>query len=501
MELSGSTVLVTGANGGIGFALVARLLERGAARVHAADVVLDRLTSLDDDRITLLELDVTDDERIAATAGQVERLDLLINCAGVLTGAGPLAGDLDAIEHELQVHYLGPLRMTRAFLPLLVESGGAIVTMLSVAALASMPSIGAYSSAKAAAHSLTQGLRAQLAETRDGSRGLPGPRRHADDPGPPGARRPEGGPARGGGRDPGRRRGRRRGHLPRPDGTGRRRALALEPEGGGAAIRDGLIGFVDRYLDSVAANDPAGLPVTDDVRFTENGQELAPGTGLWAIAVGENGVPAGVFVRLKVDDGRISEIETIVRRPHPRLYAPENLAETRAIVFEHVDPGERSSREELARIANLYFDGLEQVDGGLIPFAEQCIRVENGQQTVLVEDVSAFAGSTAALIFPLGAREQIDSGYFAYLDAVRDRRVVAVDEARGLVVVVVVFDHSARRRRVQVKGIGEVEVAEYHQRPNSVLIGELFKVRAGEIVHIEAVLELLPYGVRTGWEA
>jgi hypothetical protein len=65
----------------------------------------------------------------------------------------------------------------------------------------------------------------------------------------------------------------------------------------------------------------------------------------------------------------------------------------------------------------------------------------------------------------------------------------------------VVFDHSARKRTVQVKGIGEVEVAEYHQRPNSVLIGELFKVRAGEIVHIEAVLELLPYGARTGWDA
>jgi NAD(P)-dependent dehydrogenase (short-subunit alcohol dehydrogenase family) len=176
MELSGSTALVTGANGGIGFALVSRLLERGAARVHATDIVLERLTALDDGRVLPLELDVTDESRIAAAAAQVERLDLLINCAGVLTGAGPLSGDLDAIEHELQVHYLGQLRMTRAFLPLLLESRGAIVTMLSVAALASMPSIGAYSSAKAAAHSLTQGLRAQLAETGVTVHGVyPGP--------------------------------------------------------------------------------------------------------------------------------------------------------------------------------------------------------------------------------------------------------------------------------------------------------------------------------------
>jgi NAD(P)-dependent dehydrogenase (short-subunit alcohol dehydrogenase family) len=176
MQVSGSSVFLTGANGGIGFALVARLLERGAAHVHAADLVLERLTSLDDDRVVPLELDVTDDDGIAAAAAQVQRLDLLINCAGVLTGAGPLAGDVDAIEHELQVHYLGPLRMTRAFLPLLVESGGAIVNMLSVAALSSMPSIGAYSSAKAAAHSLTQGLRAQLSARGVSVHGVyPGP--------------------------------------------------------------------------------------------------------------------------------------------------------------------------------------------------------------------------------------------------------------------------------------------------------------------------------------
>jgi hypothetical protein len=97
-------------------------------------------------------------------------------------------------------------------------------------------------------------------------------------------------------------------------------------------------------------------------------------------------------------------------------------------------------------------------------------------------------------------REQIDTGYFGYIDAVRDRRIVAVDVARGLVLMMVVFDHSARRKTVDMRGVGEVELPAYHQVPNSVLIAELFKVRGGLIKHIEAVLEFVPYGMRTGWE-
>ncbi len=176
MKVSGATAFVTGANGGIGFAYVSRLLDRGADRVYAADIVLDRLRTRDDGRVSPVELDVRNGDQIVAVAEQVERLDLLINCAGILTMTGPLEGDLEEIERELQVHYLGPLRMTRAFLPLLVERGGAIVNMLSVAALSSMPSIGAYSSAKAAAHSMTQGLRAQLAASGVSVHGVyPGP--------------------------------------------------------------------------------------------------------------------------------------------------------------------------------------------------------------------------------------------------------------------------------------------------------------------------------------
>jgi hypothetical protein len=259
------------------------------------------------------------------------------------------------------------------------------------------------------------------------------------------------------------------------------------------------------------------------VRYSENGQELALGKGLWATAtsvpdydyayvedasldqigwigvIGEGGRPAVVFLRLKVTDGLIREIEAIVRREQPRLYNPANMAEPRGIVFEEIDPAERTSRERLAQIGNLYFDGLVQDDGGMIPVTDECIRIENGTQTVRVADVSHLAGSASAIAFPMGVREQVDRGYTQYMEEIRDRRVVAVDETRGLVLLVVVFDHPARMRSVQVEGVGEVELPPYHQVPNSVLVAELFKVRRGLIEHIEAVLEFVPYGTKTGW--
>ena len=287
--------------------------------------------------------------------------------------------------------------------------------------------------------------------------------------------------------------------------------------------RGGLLGHMDRYLAALAANDPSELAVADSLRYTENGQELGLGRGLWATAthvpdhdyahvvddggsqicwlgvIDEHDRPSVVFVRLAVRDGIIAEVEAIARRPHERLYDPSTMREPRARVFEEIPPDQRSSADELIYAGNSYFDGLEQADGSIIPVADDCTRFENGMRTVRVKDVSRLSGASA-LVFPMGVREQVDSGYFSYIDAVRDRRVVAVDLTRGLVLMIVVFDHSARRRTVEVKGVGEVELPPYHQTPNSVLIAELFKVRAGLIEHVEAVLEFVPYGMRTGWE-
>jgi NAD(P)-dependent dehydrogenase (short-subunit alcohol dehydrogenase family) len=157
--IADKTVLVTGANRGIGKALVEEILKRGARRVYAGT-----RTSWThaDQRVTPLTLDVTDAAQVKRAVEQVESLDVLVNNAGV--AAYDDLSDRDVIEWHLAVNLFGTHRMVEAFLPLLVRSGGAIVNNLSVNALAPFPVIPAYGISKAAAFSMTQSLRALLAD-------------------------------------------------------------------------------------------------------------------------------------------------------------------------------------------------------------------------------------------------------------------------------------------------------------------------------------------------
>ena len=158
MNIANKTVLITGANRGIGRALVDEALRRGVKRVYAG--TRGALQHVDN-RVTPLTLDVTNDSHIQRAVEDIENLDVLINNAGVA-----IYDDLSnsvAIEQHLAVNVLGSLKVTRAFLPLLRRSKGAIVTNLSLAALAPLPMIPAYSISKAAAFSMTQSLRALLA--------------------------------------------------------------------------------------------------------------------------------------------------------------------------------------------------------------------------------------------------------------------------------------------------------------------------------------------------
>ena len=158
MTITDKAILVTGANRGIGHALVEEALRRGARRVYAGT----RQPFVHaDPRVVPLTLDVTNASHIAAALESVESLDILINNAGVA-----LYDDLSdraAIEAHLAVNLFGTWAVTQAFLPLLTRSRGAIVNALSVVALAAFPIIPAYSISKAAAFSLTQSLRALLA--------------------------------------------------------------------------------------------------------------------------------------------------------------------------------------------------------------------------------------------------------------------------------------------------------------------------------------------------
>jgi NAD(P)-dependent dehydrogenase (short-subunit alcohol dehydrogenase family) len=157
-KIADRTVLVTGANRGIGRTLAGEALSRGAKRVYAGT---RQPLAHPDGRVTPLTLDVTSAAQIQAAADQVESLDILINNAGIA-----LYDDLSeraALERSLTVNFYGTYGVTQAFLPTLTRSGGAIVNILSVNAFAPLPLIPAYSISKAAAFNLTQSLRFLLA--------------------------------------------------------------------------------------------------------------------------------------------------------------------------------------------------------------------------------------------------------------------------------------------------------------------------------------------------
>jgi NAD(P)-dependent dehydrogenase (short-subunit alcohol dehydrogenase family) len=155
MNIENKTVLITGANRGIGRALVEEALRRGAKRVYAAT---RQPFAHSDGRVTPLTLDVTDATQIQAAIRKVESLDLLINNAGV-----DLHNDLSDrvnLERHLAVNLFGMYGVSQAFLPIVARSRGAVGNVLSLAALASVPFTPAYSVSKAAAFSLTESLRA-----------------------------------------------------------------------------------------------------------------------------------------------------------------------------------------------------------------------------------------------------------------------------------------------------------------------------------------------------
>jgi NAD(P)-dependent dehydrogenase (short-subunit alcohol dehydrogenase family) len=158
MNIANKTVLITGANRGIGQALVAEALRRGAKRVYAGT---RGALQHSDQRVTPLILDVTNAAQIQGAVEEVESLDILINNAGV----SPFddLSDRRVLEQQLAVNLFGPYDVTQAFLPLLTRSRGAIVNVLSLSSLAAVPFSPAYSVSKAAAFSLSQSLRTLLA--------------------------------------------------------------------------------------------------------------------------------------------------------------------------------------------------------------------------------------------------------------------------------------------------------------------------------------------------
>jgi hypothetical protein len=279
-----------------------------------------------------------------------------------------------------------------------------------------------------------------------------------------------------------------------------------------------LVQFADRYLDAIANRRPSLVPLAPDVRFTENGAELAIGDALWATAdaVGENrlifadpgsggiqlyagiveaGLPSMLAARLKVEARQITEIETSVLRRNADDPAMASFAVDRPIWSEVVPRNERVSREALIDIADSYFEGITQARGDITPFDERCVRFENGGQMTLSE------APNAGPVQRMGCREQFAAGMLIIVTSVSNRRYLVIDEERQVASAIVTFDHRGNLDAVPSGNPNDVTPAGIFSRPFSFLIFESFKVVDGRIRQVEATVMQVPYKMHPGWPA
>ena len=297
----------------------------------------------------------------------------------------------------------------------------------------------------------------------------------------------------------------------------------------GRCDRDCLIGISGQYLDALAARDAKRLTLASaSVKYTENGQRLLLGDGLWnsitargtyllhvadqtagqivtIATLRENGTPLIVAVRLKVDNRRLSEIETIVARSEGGAKNLETMGKPREAFSRLTPAANRMSRRDLVRIANMYFSGMQLNDGkGKYPFADDCDRIENGSRSTNAPGRGGQARpdpkTSTSYSGMWSCREQFESGLIHFVSRIRDRRYVAVDEERGLVMAFAFFDHDAGPSRNFVTPDGR-KVTAGPVQPWTWMIAEVFKVENGLLHEIEAILERVPYGMPSGWSS
>jgi hypothetical protein len=276
-----------------------------------------------------------------------------------------------------------------------------------------------------------------------------------------------------------------------------------------------LEGFMQQVLDAQLAHDASALPLADNFRYTENGQDIALDDGLWMtytkhsdyelfvadpqagqlayLSVIEEGeTPVIAYYRMKVASRQISELELLVGRGSQATL--ENLAEPKPLFLETLPVERRRSREEMVRITDSYFTGLDTEESGAnVPFHPDCTRQENG--TWLANNPNAEEGSMQRL----GCKAQFDTGFSTIVTDVRERRYLVLDEERGLSYAHVFFDHDGTPKTMG--GVGGVtrEVRAPFNRPLTFMIGELFKIVDGQIRQIEAIIVTVPFGMPSGW--
>jgi hypothetical protein len=300
-------------------------------------------------------------------------------------------------------------------------------------------------------------------------------------------------------------------------------SIASVTNAAAACGRACLENLVHQYLAALAAHNPRLAPFAPDARFTENGQKLELGDGLWRTftskgtfqmlvddvesghvaflgSIREADTPAMLALHLRIRDGKITAAETLVQRNEKSGLGFEEIGYTWRDALLSI---QQRSRADLLKTANLYFSGLQRNDGkGVYPFSSDCNRIENGTFTT---NAPTPLGQTrpdpktaSTYSNQWSCREQFESGLLHFVSRIRDRRFVAIDPERGLVFSFVFFDHMAGNTRTFQTPDGRTVTAGPKQ-PWTWEIAEAFRIESGQIHQIMAIMERVPYGMNSGW--
>jgi hypothetical protein len=306
--------------------------------------------------------------------------------------------------------------------------------------------------------------------------------------------------------------------------------------------RQCLVTLMQNYLAALVKHDPKAVPFADEVKFTENTANIPVGYGLWVTASGgptefqvyaadpvaqqvaclvvmqENGYKDVLLgARLRLQRGKIAEAEHHVVRDVAN--AMPNLQKPRPGLVEDLVPADRTPRDQMIDIGLSYYDALTGEDGTLAPFAEECERRENGSTSVGGIKAAPKPPETKPQFPPQGSRDpemaklgmalaaapktcaaQISAGVWAYITEIRNRRLLVVDEQKGLAVGFSNFYHDSKLKTMKLRGVPGLDSVPAYQGTFNMPAMHFFKIKKGKIYDIEATGLVLPYGAKTGWE-
>lgn len=292
------------------------------------------------------------------------------------------------------------------------------------------------------------------------------------------------------------------------------------PAWGETCDRTCLEKTLDSYLAAIVAHDPGRVAIAADAKFVENTRPMKPGDGLWKTAsegpstfkiyvpdpiaqqigfigmMKEDGKPIQLGLRLKLRNGQIVEMEHLIARNMPAS-SLANLQTPRPGLLSTVPPAERVPREQMLKIGLSYYTALTTANGDAAPFADDCVRRENGMQTTNGPKPSTPGRGT---IGAMGCRDQLFTGTFNYIKRIEPRRVEIADVETGLVFGLSQFRHPMEEKSLKITGVPGVDSVPMNFMPFDLPAAHIFKVRGGKIHEIEAMGFTMPYNSPTGWE-